>query len=89
MLLQVYTLYQRSTVLSGGENSSITQLPYTANRDKTVQDNENRALRGPETAEGISAGKISELIAGWNRASCQISHLSQKVLIHNGRSELQ
>lgn len=81
-------LYQCSTVLFGGENGSFTQLPYTANRDKSVQDKESRALHGPETAEGISAGKTAELTAGWNGASCPVSHLSQKALIHDGRSEL-
>lgn len=66
---------------------SYTSLPYTANRDETVTDNESRALGVPETAEEISAGNIEELTAGWNLASSQISHLLQKVLMHNGRSK--
>lgn len=51
-------LYHCSTVLSGVESGSYTKLPFTANRDNTVQDNESRALSVPGTAEGISAGKI-------------------------------
>jgi len=78
-------LYHCSTVLSGVESSSHTDLLYTANRDKTAQDNEHWALHVPATAERISAGKIEELTAGWNLASYQISHLLQKVLIHNRR----
>lgn len=63
LVLHMYILRDRrlhhgSTVLPEVESGSYTSLPYTANRENTVTENESRALCVPETAEGISAGNI-------------------------------